>query len=120
MEGGVFEVLFIISPTFTLTHGGSRQQHVEFKNSISCSKNRKKKKDVGGLTSFSGLSVRFHEGAYSDMETLRDCTSGKELLGSFSILRECSHHYCEAVVSLFFRCFSYSFKRLQTRAPDYP
>lgn len=35
------------------------------------------------------------------MDTWRDCTSGKELPGSFSISRECSRHYCETVVSLF-------------------
>lgn len=44
----------------------------------------------------------------------------KKLPSSFSVSRECSHHYCDAVVSLFSDVSLFLLKRWQTRALVYP
>lgn len=70
MEGDVFEDLFIIPPTFTTTDGGSSNKW-NLKIQFPAQRTEKRKESD---FSFRFL-VRFHEGANSDMDTLRDRTS---------------------------------------------
>lgn len=79
-----------------------KQQQVNLKIQFPPQKTGKKKRKMLAVwLLFQVFQSVFMIGAYSDMDTLRYRTSGKELPGSFSISRECSRHYCEAVVFLF-------------------